>query len=144
MHVLLIEDSRDDATLMIDFLAEEKGPKIAWVKDGVEALDYVFQRGSYEQVPRPDIILLDLALPRLSGYEALYELKHHPASQSIPVIILTTSYNPVDFNNCIRAGADAFFSKPSNLQGYEDLVQQLIYLEFPRLTDGYEERSLHG
>lgn len=134
MHILLVEDSHDDASLLNEFLAEEpNAPEMHWVADGREALDFVYQTGKYRYAPRPDVILLDLALPRFSGYEALKELKLNPFYSQIPVIVITTSYNPADRSNCMMLGADAYFSKPSNLQGYEDLVQQLMNTEFPRV-----------
>jgi CheY-like chemotaxis protein len=135
MHILLVEDSRDDASLLADFLAEERNaPDVHWVTDGKQALDYLAQQGKYQNAKRPDVILMDLAMPRFGGYEALKELKQTPPYSDIPVIVLTTSHNPVDYTNCLRLGASGFFSKPFNLQGYEDLVQKLMNSEFPRLT----------
>jgi CheY-like chemotaxis protein len=135
MKIVLVEDSSGDATLISEFFSEEKNaPHIEWVTDGREALDYVFRQGKYAQAAKPDVILLDLALPRVSGYEALRQLKNQSPYSDIPVIVLTTSYNPVDQKNCMGLGADGYYSKPSSLQGYEDLVQTLIHSEFPRLT----------
>lgn len=135
MHILLVEDSRDDASLLTDFLAEEKdAPHVQWVSDGQEALAYVAQTGKYEGALKPDVILLDLGMPRFGGYETLRELKQLSAYADIPVIVITTSHNPADYENCLGLGANGFFSKPSNLQGYEDLVQKLMHSEFPRLT----------
>lgn len=134
MQILLVEDSQNDASLMTDFLAEEKNaPAVQWVPDGQEALDYIAQQGKYRNMQRPDVILLDLAMPRLGGYETLKVLKQNSFYSDIPVIILTTSYNPVDKKNCMSLGADGFFSKPSNLQGYEELTQTLMQSEFPRV-----------
>jgi CheY-like chemotaxis protein len=142
MHILLVEDSRDDASLLIDFLAEEQNaPGISWVIDGHEALQYVAQTGKHKEAIRPDVILLDLAMPRLGGYETLKELKKTGPYSDIPVIIITTSYNPVDHKNCLGFGARAFFSKPSNLQGYEDMVQRLTQSEFPRLVAAAQTSS---
>lgn len=134
MRILLVEDSNADASLLKDFLAEEQdAPEIHWVTDGTEALEYLAKQGKYEGAQRPDVILLDLAMPRLGGYEMLKELKQKEHFADIPVIVLTTSYNPKDHHNCIGLGAHAFFSKPSDLQGYENLVQQWMQSEFRRL-----------
>ena len=119
--------SAADAALLTEFLTERQdAPEIFWVSDGKSALDYVFRKGKYEQANRPDVILLDLGLPRISGYSALKELKHTPSFADIPIIILTTSRNPLDRSQCSALGADAFFSKPTNLQGYDALVKQLL------------------
>jgi len=135
MHILLVDDSRDDASLIRDFLAEEKeAPEVQWVTDGREALSYIAQEGKYIDAKRPDIILLDLAMPRFGGYEMLKELRQIGPYATIPVIVLSTSHSPTDYNNCLELGANGFFSKPSTLQGYEDLVQHLMGFEFPRLA----------
>lgn len=135
MGILLVEDNVSDATLLKEFLSEEKYvPEVYWVQDGQQALDFILQRGNYENAPLPDLIILDLALPRISGYEVLRLLKHQFSKHStIPIIILTTSTNPADTKSCLHLGADAFFSKPMNLQGYDELIQTLTVFEFPRL-----------
>jgi len=139
MHILLVEDNQADATLLMELFAEKSDSLVQWVKDGYDALDYVFQRGQYAHAIRPDIVLLDLGLPRVNGYEVLKELKHHALFSAIPVIILTTSRNPLHRSQCEAVGANSFLCKPQDLKGYRELVRQIINSEFPRL--GAEEEK---
>jgi CheY-like chemotaxis protein len=126
MHILLVEDSRSDASIIMDFIAEEENPPtVSWAMNGQEALDYLYQYGQYKEAKKPDMILLDLALPTMGGYEFLEALQYSGFA-SIPIIILTTSDNPADAKNCKKLGAKEFFSKPYDLQGYVDLVQQMM------------------
>jgi len=134
MNILLIEDNHADAHLLTELMAENpSGPTIHWVTDGYQALDYIYQRGEHHDSPRPDAIMLDLGLPRVNGYEVLKQLKDNPSFASIPIIILTTSRNPLDSTQCNILGADAFLSKPHNLKGFEALADRLITKELPRL-----------
>jgi CheY-like chemotaxis protein len=136
MNILLVEDNPADMRMLKDLLEEKpSSPVLNWVTDGYEALDYVCQRNEYREVTRPDVILLDLGLPRISGYDVLKKLKEEPTYAGIPIIILTTSRNPFDRSQCEALGADVFVSKPHSLKGYEALVQQLISQEFPRLME---------
>jgi CheY-like chemotaxis protein len=134
MHILLVEDNSADAHLLSEIFARKKNaPVIHWVADGFEALDYMFQRKQHQQAVRPDMILLDLNLPRINGYDVLKELKNHPTLANIPVIILTTSRNPLDHSQCKTLGADICFSKPHDLGEYEDMVRRLMSWSFLRL-----------
>lgn len=140
MQILLVEDNPADMCLLKD-LFEETGSDCAlqWVTDGYEALDYVYHRNGYDNAKRPDVILLDLGLPRIDGYDVLKELKKTTDYATIPIIILTTSRNPLDRSQCERLGADGFLSKPYNLKGYEQLVQQLVNMEIPRVISRQRE-----
>lgn len=134
MDILLVEDNPADVRLLKELLSEqEAAPNIQWVMDGHEALDYLLQRNEHKNAARPDYVVLDLGLPRISGYEVLKEIKEDPRFKNIPVIILTTSRNPLDRDQCNQLGADSFLSKPRSLKGFEDLVHQLVSLAFPRL-----------
>ncbi len=135
MNILLVEDSRSDSEILREFLAERTHvPVVHWVTDGAQALDFVHRKAPHENAPRPDMILLDLGLPRIPGYEVLKKLKEDAALAAIPVVVLTTSQNPDDRKVCLRLGADGFLSKPSNLGGYETLVDHIVDSEFARLT----------
>ena len=127
MDILLVEDNSSDAYLLKElFVRRENAPTIHWVVDGYHALDYLFQRREYNDALRPDMIVLDLNLPRVSGYEVLKELKKNPTFADIPTIILTTSRDPLDHTQCKALGADICLSKPHGLKDYEDLVQRLM------------------
>ncbi len=135
MNILLVEDNSPDAYLLVELLVEQEGvPEVSCVADGYEALDYVYQREKYKDAPRPDLILLDLGLPRISGYAVLYELKKQPQFATIPVVILTASRNPLDRAQCAALGADHFISKPHNLKEYQELAHQLATMNFPPAT----------
>jgi CheY-like chemotaxis protein len=127
MDILLVEDSSADAYLLTEvFTRKESGAEIHWVTDGYHALDYVHQRRAYEHVRQPDLILLDLNLPRINGYEVLKELKENGALSHIPVVILTTSRDPLDHSQCKALGADICLSKPHGIKEYEEMVQKMI------------------
>src|SRR5690349_2382344 len=127
MNILLVEDNSADAFLLTEmFSKREKRAKIHRVADGYDALDYLFQREQYGDARRPDIILLDLNLPRINGYRVLKELKENTPLAKIPVVILTTSRDPLDHTQCKALGADICLSKPHGLKGYEEMVERLM------------------
>lgn len=131
MNILLVEDNQADALLLTELLEDtEKAPVLHWVTDGHYALDYVYRRAPYQNAWQPDLILLDLGLPRLSGYEVLQELKK--SACTVPVIVLSTSGNPEDTSRCLDLGARDYICKPRNLDGYTALVQRLMMLELPK------------
>jgi len=128
MHILLVEDSNADAYLLTEIFSRiPDAPAINWVTDGYDALDYVYQREKYAQARRPDFILLDLNLPRVDGFEVLKELKENPFFATIPIVILTTSRNPLDLSQSKALGADMCLSKPHAIRDYEDMVRSLIH-----------------
>ncbi|MDE3059927.1 MAG: response regulator [Pseudomonadota bacterium] len=136
MDILLVEDNKSDAFLLKELFAKKSNaPEIHWVVDGYDALDYVFRRKQYQDAPRPDVILLDLKLPRISGYEVLKQIKSVPGYADIPVVILTTSLNPLDHTQCKALGADICLSKPYGLKDYESMVQRLMSWAALRVLD---------
>lgn len=135
MHILIIEDNAADLALLAEFLAEQESvPDLHWVTDGIRALDYLRRASPYENAVRPDLILLDLGLPRMSGYDLIKALKGDPALADIPIIVLSTSRNPMDREETETAGANLFLSKPKDLVGYETLVAQLLEKEIPKFV----------
>jgi two-component system, chemotaxis family, response regulator Rcp1 len=127
MNILLVEDSSADAYLFKGVMAQNAGsPDVQWVNDGQCALDYVLRKNQYSHAVKPDIILLDLNMPRVSGFELLNRLKADPALSTIPVIILTTSRDPYDHTRCRNLGADMCLSKPAALKDYEDMVSRIM------------------
>jgi len=92
ISILLVEDSPDDAELMMDALREGNiGVRVDWVEDGEQALAYLRRHDSYQQATRPDLVLLDLRLPRKNGQEVLDEIKQDPELRCIPVVIMTSN-----------------------------------------------------
>jgi len=139
LEVLLVEDNPGDARLTAEILKDgSSGSTLRVVADGVEALDYLQRRGRYRDVRRPDIILLDLNLPRKSGRELLAEIKADPALKTIPVVVLTTSQAESDIAQSYTLHANAYLVKPIELDGFARVMHafRLFWLEtavLPRL-----------
>jgi CheY-like chemotaxis protein len=132
--ILLAEDDPGDALLIEEALTERGIPKrLRVVEDGVAALAYL--RDPREQ--RPDLVILDLNMPRMGGQQTLTEMKADPRLQSIPVVILTTSQAPTDVLRSYQNHASAFVSKPVNLDGFNDTVQAIdrFYFELATLPE---------
>jgi chemotaxis family two-component system response regulator Rcp1 len=126
MEILLVEDSLVDARLTIGAL-EHGGfrHRLTLVRDGEEALEFIFQRGRFAYAPRPDLILLDLMLPRKSGLEVLNEVKSHEGLKDIPVVIMTASADDEDKLQCDSLKVDGYIIKPVNMEKFLDLVRML-------------------
>lgn len=117
--LLIVEDSDDDYEATVRALKRD-GPlanPIHRCENGQEALDYIANMGSTER-PRPGLVLLDLNMPGVDGREVLRVLKNDPGTAQIPVVILTTSDDEWDINNCYDAGANTYIKKPVDLEGF--------------------------
>lgn len=128
--VLLAEDDADDR-LMISRALSQAGldGALEVVRDGVELLDYLRgagEDGAKKPQPWPKLILLDLNMPRLSGREALLEIKQDPTLQSIPIVILTTSSSPNDIAESYAAGANAYLTKPSRYSDLAEVAEAIV------------------
>ena len=118
-EILLVEDNEGDIILTTEALEEGKIEKrINVVKNGKDAIDYVFNNGKYEQAIRPDIILLDVNLPLKSGYEVLKAIKNNEQTKQIPVIMLTTSSSENDIDTSYLNHANCFITKPVDLKDF--------------------------
>ena len=128
-HILLVEDNRMDIELTLDaFRSHHLGNTIAVVTDGEEALDYVFGRGKHgdrKANPVPDLILLDLKMPKMDGFEVLRQLKAAPGVKRIPVIILTSSKEEGDRAMSYDCGANSYLVKPVSFDGFMGVVKQI-------------------
>jgi chemotaxis family two-component system response regulator Rcp1 len=126
MEILLVEDGLVDARLTIGAL-QHGGfrHRLTLVRDGEEALEFIFQRGRFAQAPRPDLILLDLMLPRRTGLEVLNEVKSHEGLKDIPVVVMTASEAEEDKLQCESLRVDGYIIKPVNLEKFLDLVRML-------------------
>jgi CheY-like chemotaxis protein len=142
--VLLIEDDPGDV-LMVREVFEEHGwaGQLAVVGDGIEAVDYMRQSGAYSDVPRPDMILLDLNLPRMSGREVLHYIKSDAGLGHIPVIVLTTSAAEEDVIRAYSSHANAYVTKPMDWAAFTGAVRGIghFYAEVARLPAVVDEAS---
>ncbi len=110
--ILLVEDDPADALLIAEAIAECRLPTaLAVARDGYEALDYLRAQSPFEQAPRPDLIVLDLNLPRLHGRSVLAMLKADRRLRSIPVVIVSTATSPEIIRECLALAADAYIPK---------------------------------
>ncbi|MDJ0465508.1 response regulator [Streptomyces sp. H27-C3] len=125
--VLLVEDDAADAMLIEEALSERGARNLVQVTDGVAALEHLRTPGT----ARPDLIVLDLNMPRMSGRELLKVLKSNEDLQSIPVVVLTTSAAPDDVTGAYSSHANAYVTKPVNLEEFEQAVQSIdaFYLD---------------
>ncbi|MEO5375353.1 MAG: response regulator [Alphaproteobacteria bacterium] len=125
IDILLIEDSDTDAELCIRAMRKHNlANKMVRVSDGAAALDFLFGPTAN---PLPDLILLDLRLPLVSGLKVLERIKTDERTRLIPVVVLTSSREDVDVNDSYRMGANSFISKPVNFDAFVDVVSKLGY-----------------
>ena len=136
-NVLLVEDSPGDVRLTQEaFRSANSAVKLHVAIDGVEALAFLAQQGEYAGAPRPDLILLDLNLPRKDGREVLKHIRADDSLKTIPTVILTTSDAEIDINQSYSLHANSYLSKPVQLEAFENLVKPAIFSEFLDLVGG--------
>lgn len=126
VEILLVEDNPGDIRLIVEVLKEGKiHNNLSVVEDGEEALAYLRREGSYRDAIVPDIILLDLNLPKINGTEVLAEIKKDPLLKYIPVIILTTSEAEQDILRAYDLHANCYITKPVNLEQFLTVVRSI-------------------
>jgi chemotaxis family two-component system response regulator Rcp1 len=126
IEVLLVEDSPGDVRLTREALKDAKMHiSLHVAADGIEAIAFLERTGTHVDAPRPDLILLDLNLPRKDGREVLKEIKESPALRSIPVVILTTSSSEADVIQSYALHANCYISKPVDLNGFLKVVKSI-------------------
>ncbi|MFA5252446.1 MAG: response regulator [Phycisphaerae bacterium] len=126
IEILLVEDSPSDTTLTIEALEAGKvANRLNHVEDGVEAMAYLRCEGKYKNATRPDLIMLDLNLPRKDGREVLADLKSDPALKIIPVIILTTSRLDEDIFRSYELNANCYITKPVDFERFIEVVKSI-------------------
>lgn len=124
LEILLVEDSPSDADLTLETLSEAKVRNhLHVVEDGVAAMAFLYRQPPYTNAPRPDLILLDLNLPRKSGQEVLAEIKSDPDFKIIPVVILTTSAAETDILRSYELHANCYITKPVGLQQFMEVIK---------------------
>jgi two-component system, chemotaxis family, response regulator Rcp1 len=126
LEVLLVEDSLGDVRLTKEALKDAKVHiNLRVVRDGIEAMAFLMREGEYATVSRPDLILLDLNLPKKDGREVLREIKENPELKTIPVVILTTSASEADILRSYLLHANCYITKPVNLDGFLTVVKSI-------------------
>jgi CheY-like chemotaxis protein len=126
VHILLVEDNEGDIFLTKEALEDSKIiNKISVVRNGKDALDFVFQRGAFINAESPDLILLDINLPMKNGHEVLAELKSSQQTKHIPIIILTTSSSEMDITKSYNNHANCYVTKPVEVNDFLDAVASI-------------------
>jgi CheY-like chemotaxis protein len=126
IEVLLVEDSPGDVRLTREAFKDAKVLiSLSVASDGVEAMAFLKREGAHAEAPRPDLILLDLNLPKKDGREVLEEIKQNPELMSIPVVILTTSASEEDVLRSYRLHANCYITKPVGLEGFLKVVNSI-------------------
>jgi two-component system, chemotaxis family, response regulator Rcp1 len=126
ISILLVEDNEGDILLTLEALKEAKiYNNINVVRDGDEALQYLNKEGKYEDVETPDLILLDINLPKMDGIEVLGKIKTNEHLMVIPVVMLTTSDSEKDIFQSYQSHANCYITKPVNFENFMDVIQTI-------------------
>jgi CheY-like chemotaxis protein len=126
VRVLLVEDSPTDLLMTREALERSKlRIEIHAVEDGVKTMEFLRRTGKYSNAPRPDLVLLDLNLPKKDGREVLAEIKADPALKSIPVVILTTSKAEEDIARAYQSHANCFITKPVGFANFNEVMRSI-------------------
>jgi two-component system, chemotaxis family, response regulator Rcp1 len=126
VEILLVEDSPSDADLTIEALREAKVRNhLSIVEDGVQAMEFLRRQGKFANAPRPNLILLDLNLPRKDGREVLAELKADDSLKTIPVVVLTTSRAEQDVLRAYNLNANCYITKPVDFDQFLNVVRSI-------------------
>jgi two-component system, chemotaxis family, response regulator Rcp1 len=139
IDILLVEDNEPDVRLTIEAMKEAKVQNRLWVaEDGVGAMQFLRKQSPYHDAPRPDLVLLDLNLPRMDGREVLEEIKNDPALRQIPVVVLTTSRADVDILKAYDLHANCYITKPVDFSRFMEVVKAIegFWLEVVKLPNG--------
>lgn len=125
-HILLVEDNEGDILLTLEAFEEYRiKTDISVVKNGREALDFLFMRGAFSKVKRPDLILLDINMPIFNGHQVLQQLKADPSLKKIPVIMLTTSSDQKDIDKAYENYCNGYLKKPLEVSEFLKAVQKI-------------------
>lgn len=131
IDILLVEDNPADILLTREALAANKLVNTIHVaEDGIQALDFLYKRGKFASAPRPDLILLDLNLPRKNGREVLAEIKTDPNLRPIPIVVLTTSNDEEDILKAYNLNANCYVVKPVGFENFMKAMQSIRHFWF--------------
>jgi chemotaxis family two-component system response regulator Rcp1 len=138
VHILLVDDNRGDVRLTLEAFKDARVQNFIHVaEDGVVAMEFLRREGKYADAPRPDLVLLDLNMPRMDGRAVLAAIKSDPELQSIPVIVLTTSEADADISSTYSMHANCFITKPVDFAQFLDVMTTLesFWLSIVKLPD---------
>ncbi len=134
LKILLVEDSASDIRLIREALKDTTLPvQIIVARDGIEAMEYLYQTAN-QDVGRPDLVLLDLNLPRKNGREVLAEVKNSSALKQIPVLVMTSSQSEDDVNQAYNLNANCYITKPADLDEYVHVIRAIEEFWFVTAT----------
>ncbi len=139
-QVLLVEDNEDDVELTLEALTDSKiKMEVHVVPDGLAAMKFLRQEDEYESKPRPDLVLLDLNLPKMDGREVLEEIRNDQNLTDLPVVVLTTSQSEEDILKMYKLHANCYISKPVDFLKFSEIIKQiegfwLQLVKLPRRT----------
>jgi len=146
LNILLIDDNPADVRIVTEGLKDVlRAAKLSVAKDGVEALEFLRQKGPYVNAPRPDLILLDLRLPKMSGFEVLQEIKQDPVLASIPVVVQTSSDAEADIEKAYGLHANSYITKPNTFDEFSRMIQVLVdfWVTVAKLPQGEDWRIIY-
>lgn len=145
--ILLVEDNPRDAELTLRALKKHNmANQLTWVKDGAEALDFIFGPSGDATAPLenvPQLILLDLKLPKVDGHEVLRRLKNDPRTRTIPIVMLTSSREEGDVERSYEMGANSYIVKPVEFEAFVDAVTQ-VGMYWLLLNEAPDNRATNG
>lgn len=139
IDILVVEDNSGDARLIKEVLNEHKiFNSLFIVNDGVEAMNFLLKKGKYKDSSKPDLIILDLNLPKKDGREVLAEIKADENLKRIPVVVLTTSQSEIDILKSYNLHANCYITKPVDLGQFLEVVKSIedFWLTVVKLPDG--------
>jgi CheY-like chemotaxis protein len=126
IEILLVEDSFDEAELTMETLREGRlRNRVHWVENGEQAMAFLRREKPFAAVPRPDLVLLDLHMPRMGGLEVLAEIKEHPDWRRIPVVIMTSSAEEKDVLSAYDRHANCYITKPIDMDKFIEVVRSI-------------------
>lgn len=137
-HILLVEDNEGDILLTREAFEESKVmTQISVSRNGQEALDFLFRRGTYMDAKKPDLILLDINIPIYNGHEVLKQIKTDNILKKVPVIMLTTSSNQTDIDSAYENHANSYIKKPLDMEEFLDAILKIeeFWLQLSTLAD---------
>lgn len=137
-HILLVEDNEGDILLTLDAFEECRvKTEISIARNGQEALDFLFKRGAFTEVKKPDLILLDINIPIFNGHEVLQQIKADLKLKKIPVIMLTTSSDEQDLNKAYESHCNSYVKKPLDMNDFLSAILKIeaFWLQITSLAD---------